>query len=230
RRTRVAAVSSYPDPAHCPSTLADAADQMVAFWEQALEPVLQQQPDLVVLPEVCDRWHHHGVEERRTFFEAKGDRVLRMLCQQADRANCIIAYPTILHEADAAYNAIVYIAPGRGVIGHYHKCALTPGEINRWGLSHGKEPVVLDTKIGRVGGAICFDLNFDPLIESYRQLRPEVLIFPSMYHGGHKRLAWAYGCRSYLVGAIARLPSYVISPLGEVIAESSNYFPFVIAD
>jgi len=35
---------------------------------------------------------------------------------------------------------------------------------------------------------------------------------------------WAYSCRTYFVGCIMGLQNTIISPVGEVVARSTNYF------
>ena len=78
-----------------------------------------------------------------------------------------------------------------------------------------------------MAGVICFDLNFDQLKQQYVQSRPELLVFSSMYHGGFVQQQWAYSCRSWFVGAVCGLPCTVINPVGEVVAQSTNYYPYV---
>ena len=40
---------------------------------------------------------------------------------------------------------------------------------------------------------------------------------------------WAYSCRTHFVGAITSTGGYVLSPLGERIAASTNYFNYTSA-
>ena len=83
---------------------------------------------------------------------------------------------------------------------------------------------MIQCDFGRVVCAICFDLNFDELRLRYVQARPDLILFSSMYHGGLMQNYWAYSCRSHFIGAINGLQCTVISPLGELLAASTNYF------
>ncbi len=70
--------------------------------------------------------------------------------------------------------------------GCYHKVNLTAyGEIPA-GLTSGAGPVVVETDIRRLGGIVCFDLNFEEIRRQYRALRPDILCFARMYHGGRE--------------------------------------------
>lgn len=88
---------------------------------------------------------------------------------------------------------------------------------------------MFQTDFGRVGMAICFDLNFHELLERYAKQRPDLIIFSSMYHGGLMQGYWAYYCRSYFVGAIAGPENNILNPLGARVACSTNYLPRVTA-
>src|SRR5690606_37363585 len=83
-----------------------------------------------------------------------------------------------------------------------------------------------------VGMVICFDLNFEELRDRMAGQHPDILLFPSMYHGGHMQRNWAYACRSFFIGAIsgAGTRSEIRDPLGEVVASSSNYNNYAITD
>ena len=82
---------------------------------------------------------------------------------------------------------------------------------------------------GRVACAICFDLNFDELRLKYVAQRPDLIVFSSMYHGGLMQAYWAYSCRAHFVGACSGLPSAILSPAGEILATTTNYFSCVTA-
>ena len=61
------------------------------------------------------------------------------------------------------------------------------------------------------------------------QERPALTVFASRYHGGLIQNFWAYESRSYFVGAFAFGQCTVINPLGEVIAQTTNYTDTVTA-
>ena len=83
---------------------------------------------------------------------------------------------------------------------------------------------LIECDFGRVGSAICFDLNFSEIRQRYEQARPDLLIFPSMYHGGLMQAYWAYACRAHLVTAVCGLPSAILSPVGNELASHDKLF------
>jgi hypothetical protein len=99
------------------------------------------------------------------------------------------------------------------------------------GITAGDEVPVIQCDFGRVACAICFDLNFQELLEKYQEAKPDIILFSSMYHGGLVQSYWAYSCRSFFVGAIGGRanPSEIRDPLGDVITGTTNYFNYTVA-
>ncbi|MFW6061056.1 MAG: carbon-nitrogen hydrolase family protein [Phycisphaeraceae bacterium] len=140
----------------------------------------------------------------------------------AKAQRCTVAGSVKLREGDKVYNSIAYIGPDGAILGAYHKTFLTLGELER-GLSPGEGAVVVDTPAGRLGGAICYDLNFTELADQYAALRPDILTFASAYHGGLMQGWWAYRCRAYFVSALHFHGGGVLNPYGEPLALNDCY-------
>jgi len=113
------------------------------------------------------------------------------------------------------------------VAGIYSKNHVVIEETTEYGILCGKNADLIETDFGTVACAICFDLNFDELRLKYAAQKPDLILFSSMYHGGLMQSYWAYSCRAHFVGAIQGLPSAIISPSGETLAETTNYFNYV---
>jgi len=111
---------------------------------------------------------------------------------------------------------------GGAVLGAYHKVKPTVDELKD-GVSPGSEARVWETPVGRLGGIICFDLNFDDLRRQYAALRPEMLLFPSMFHGGALIEGWAVDCRCHIVAATQLEGSGIVDPLGRTVAATNCY-------
>jgi hypothetical protein len=88
------------------------------------------------------------------------------------------------------------------------------------GLVPGRGAVVVDTAIGRLGGAICFDLNFEWLRKEYAALKPDIMLFPSMFHGRFVQQMWAYECRSFFVASLSFHGGSILDPLGSSLADT----------
>jgi len=140
---------------------------------------------------------------------------------------CHIAGPAKIKGAEGIYNSIVFYDPAGDCLGTYKKVNLTIPEIDE-GLRPGEEAIVFDTAIGRIGVAICFDLNFESLRQDYQQLNPDIIIFPSLFHGGIIQSIWAYDCRCFMVSAWQGAGSGIIDPFGRQLKSSSDEEPVVI--
>jgi len=113
------------------------------------------------------------------------------------------------------------------VIGVYNKNHVVIEETTNAGILCGKDAPLIECDFGTVGCAICFDLNFAPIREKYVAQKPDLIVFCSMYHGGLMQNYWAYNCRAHFVGAICGNQCTVINPLGELVAQSTNYHHWV---
>lgn len=140
----------------------------------------------------------------------------------AIRNRCTVVGSVKLRVDGRVHNAQALVGPDGAVIGCYRKTCLTAGELAA-GMSPGGGAVATPTPAGLIGGAICFDLNFPELRDAYRRLRPDVIAFSSMYHGGHVQAAWAYETRAFFAGAVKDCQSEIRDPLGRVLASANGY-------
>lgn len=226
-----------PPPLELPARIDNEARvrRMLEHWRTQLERVLPDKPDLIVVPEVCDRYTGEGASacEWREYYEVRGERVRELFARIAKENHCHITYPAIRAIGDGSWrNSIQLLGRDGRVEGVYDKNHLVVSEGVPGGpipMRCGGDAPVFDLDIGRAGCAICFDLNFDELRQKYMRSKPELLIFSSMYHGGFMQQAWAYDIRCYFIAAVAGQDARVLSPVGEVLARSTNYFNHVTA-
>ncbi len=204
--------------------------KMIEFWETELNQVLPDLPDLIVLPEACDRPKGLNTEEQFTYFKIRGNRVLDYFRKIAKENNCNIAFGTKRLDDDGTWRNSCIVLNRKGeTAGIYNKNFPTVGEMEA-GIKAGNEALIIKLDFGTVGCAICFDLNFEELLWKYQKTQPDILLFPSMYHGGLVQNYWAYSARAFFVSAIgfSKLPSEIRNPLGDIIATTTNYFDFIV--
>ena len=226
RRVTVSALGA-PGPTHPGPGYSDdvLVARMVDYWRRHLEDVLIDQPDLVVLPELCDRYNGSPIAAVVELRPAMAQAMHQELAGVAQQAGCHIVHAAAWAGNDGRWhNSARLIGRGGEDLGRYDKLRLVPPELD-YNLVPGTDPVVLETDFGRVGFAICFDLNFIELIEQYRPLHPDVMIFPSRYHGGLMQRYWAFQLRSHFIGAVGihNLTSDILSPVAGKVAGSTNY-------
>lgn len=201
-------------------------EDMIQFWKSQIDIVLPDKPDLIILPENCDRYWGTPSEMVVPFRKAMGTRMLDELRNIARENKCYIVHSSTLEEKDGTWrNAAVMIDRDGEVIGQYNKNHTVVTEIN-YGILDGTDTPIIKTDFGTVGFVICFDLNFDELRLKYKELSPDLIVFPSMYHGGLMEAYWAYSCRTHFVGStgVDTLPNEFYSPVGNLLATSTNYY------
>lgn len=213
-----------------PESNEEALKIMQQHWKEQIAPVLPDKPDLIVLPEACDRFPAMSLEERFAYYDFRGDQMRDFFSGIAKENGCYIAYSAARKLPDGSYrNSTQLIGRDGKVAGIYNKNYPTVGETSNGKIIAGKDAPVFETDFGRVCFAICFDLNFHEVLERYAVQRPDLIVFSSMYHGGLMQNYWAYHCRSYFVGSIAGPENNIVNPVGTRVAHSTNYFPRVTA-
>jgi predicted amidohydrolase len=226
---KISTIGPRPLAEH-PRTGQAAVDRMIAFWEGKLDQVLPERPDLIVLPEACDRYPAHSMAERLAYYRTRGTQVRDFFANVARQQRCHIAYSAAREMPDGTWrNSTQVIGRDGQVLGIYNKNHVVVTETTEGGILCGRDACKIECDFGRVGCAICFDLNFDEIRLQYVREKPDLILFSSMYHGGLMQGYWAYSCRAHLVTSIAGPPSTILSPVGNVLASTTNYFDFVTA-
>lgn len=206
-------------------------EQMIDYLKFQLRDVLPDKPDLILLPEACDRFINFSMAERKEYYRVRGDKIRDFLCDTAKENNCYIAYSAcryLPNETDKPFrNSTQIIGRNGKVIGIYDKNHLVPFELDEADVAYGNEAPVFELDFGKVACCICFDLNFTELLERYAKQDVDLIIFSSMYHGGLMQKQWAYNCRAYFAGAVSDDQCRVLNPFGETMFTSTNYQHFI---
>ena len=140
----------------------------------------------------------------------------------AKRNKCVVAGAVRLMIDGKPYQSIVYYGHHGEVLGLYHKTFPTPQALAK-GTIPGTGGTVIDTPAGKLGGILCFDLNFDELRDDYIAMAPDILCFSSYYNGGIIKNNWAVRSRAFMVCALKDGCSEIIDPLGRTINTSTYY-------
>lgn len=208
-----------------------AVELVITHWQKLFDQVLPDKPDLIVVPEACDRPRGLNAKNLNKYYLTRKNQVRDFFAQVAEKNRCYIVYSAKRAMPDGTWrNSSVMIDRQGKIAGIYNKNHPTIGEMQQ-GIVCGKDAPVIECDFGRVGMAICFDLNFDVTRLKYVKAQPDLILFSSVYHGGLMQQYWAYSCRCHFVGAIAgrSKPSQIRNPLGNVIASNTNYFDCAVA-
>lgn len=106
-------------------------------------------------------------------------------------------------------NAARLITP-EGRIGIQEKMIVTPFERD-WGISPGGQLRVMDTALGRLGIAICYDSEFPLLVRAQVEAGADIILVPSCteHLSGYRRVRTAAGARA-LENAVATIMSATV--------------------
>jgi predicted amidohydrolase len=228
RRFTVAALGPEPPTERPPVGEETAA--MKRHWNRWLDQVLPAAPDLIVLHECCDRFPAMPLADRLACYREHGEQMADIFRQKAVDNHCAIAYSAVRALPDGTLRNSTRLFDRNGnVISFYDKNFPMIEETLEQGILPGREETVVETEFGRVGFAICFDLNFDALRLRYVKRNVDLMLFSSMYHGGLMQAYWAYSNRCYFIAAVSGggKKCAVVNPVGTTIAESTNYYPWL---
>ena len=203
----------------------EVVDHVINFWDQELKQVLPGKPDLIVLPELCDL-----SLEGEDYLTVRKDQVLDFFATVATTNNCYIAFGMQRKDIHGYWhNSCVLIGRDGKISSIYDKNYPTIREMEL-GIKASNDAPIIECDFGRVAIVICFDLNFQELRLKYQKEKPDLIIFPSMFHGGVLQNLWAYTCEAYFVSAVYKnYPSEIRNPLGDIIASTNHKEDYAIA-
>ena len=204
--------------------------KVIAYWTKGIDREIANSPDLVVLPENCDILTGLKSADRAKWIRMRGTKVREALQAYAAKHGCYIVYSAHRERADGRFaNSCTLIDRTGKIAGIYDKNFPMTTEMDspEFPIVPGTEAVVVDTDFGRLGFAICFDLNFPELMRAYAAKKPDVIVFASAFDGDFLQRAWARECQAYVISATvgAALPGRVIDPAGGELRNENYYMP-----
>jgi deaminated glutathione amidase len=174
---------------------------------------------LAVLPENFAFMGMHDVDKLAIGETDGGGPIQDFLAETAQRLGLWIIAGTIPlrvpGDARVAAASLVYDAEGKRA-GRYDKIHLFDVEIPERAESYresanmapGKMPTVVDTPVGRVGLAVCYDVRFPELFRSLSAAGVELFVLPSAFTAPTGRAHWETLLRARAIENLA----YVIAP------------------
>lgn len=172
--------------------------------------------DLIVLPET---WRGQTDES----IESLDGQTISRLAALAKQHQTYIISPIDRSANDCRFNSAVVIDRKGEVSGVYDK--IYP----YWGEFKHKRPVlpgsvapVIETDFGKVGIAICFDVNFPEVWQALDNNGAELVVWPSAYSAGRHLQAYALLHHYYIVTATYRGDCQVYDITGKRLIDNHN--------
>ena len=190
---------------------------------EIIDRAMREGPDLIVLPEA-------SLNRPETAQPLPGPIYERMAAKAAEHGIYLVLPLYQLTPSEAIYNSAILISPEGDRLGQYLKKYPNLPELNA-GVTPGDDTPVFSLPFGRVGMAICFDLNFRDVADGLAAGNVELIFFLSMYEGGRQLQTWAFDYGVYMVSAHLRGYSTFVDPLGRIIQRGEPlYHPIVTRD
>lgn len=193
---RAAAVQMPSTPGDVPANL--------EYADAALRRARDEGAELVVLPELfntgyCSKGDYGPIAE-----DGEGP-TLSLLRERSRSLGLTIAAGFVEHHAGHLYDALACCQP-EGRLDVYRKRHLVFWECKRFRT--GSEPLVVRTRIGRIGFAICADMIYRRIWRDYRSRIDLAVIaaaWPDFADRRTGRPHWLYGGLGPLAGEIPRI-------------------------
>lgn len=163
-------------------TVAENRELFVPLIEEAAA----KKADLIVLPELltCKGVTH----EYASVAEPIPGPTTDFFGELAKKHDCYLVVGLPERDGELVYNVAVLLGPEGDVAGKYRKVTLPREEIAR-GIAPGDEYPVFETRFGKVGMMICYDVFFPEVARRLSRNGAEVIALPIW--GGNPRLAAA---------------------------------------
>ncbi|MFH1085021.1 MAG: carbon-nitrogen hydrolase family protein [Chloroflexota bacterium] len=217
-----------------------------AFYLRLAEGACREQPDLILLPEVCLQWQVPGWRPGLAL-PCPGPET-EPFAALAREHGLYLGLGLFERDGDAVFNTLALFDPRGVVVGKYRKVHLAVLGESDSGIRPGDDFPVWDTDLGRIGANICMDTS---AAESSRLVGlggADYLLLPIM--GDHRADRWTIGppifnegrwlaiqrthaMDAQLTMVIARNEaqgSCVIDRKGEILAYNEGDRDYVVAD
>lgn len=226
----------------CAGSTQDTLRKVLSYEKEIKEPGAK----LVVIPEATlggypkgsnfgvylDYRLQHGREEFAQYLSeaieiGSGDQYpeISQLCGLSKATGASLCVGLIERDGTTLYCTMVFIDPQAGYVGKHRKLVPTAGERLIWGQGDGSTLTAVDTAVGKIGGAICWE-NMMPLLR-YAMYAKGVQIWcaPTV----DARPIWrtvmqniAYEGRLFLVSAVQFMPDATSMGFGDIVDENTG--------
>ena len=164
--------------------------QNLAFVEEALSTLPTSLPNLVVLPE-CFAYFGGRDRDVLAHAEPRGQGYIETeLCRIARQTQCYIVsgtFPLPADDSDHFTASSLLISPAGEVLDEYQKIHMFDVCVNDNTGSYleskytqaGSKVVAVNTDIGKIGMAVCYDLRFSGLFEAMGDV--DIIVLPAAF-------------------------------------------------
>jgi len=203
--------SCVDDLEDCASRLDEIRDANLAHHAVLLGEAAAQGVQIIGLGELCVG--PYFALGKQPFWKGLAESVtdgpsVRFFQDLAVQHNMVIVAPLYELCGESYFNTAVFIDADGRILGHYRKTHIPQGRNESGGFDEGfyygpsdgavqehsvsKNPFfpVFQTRVGRVGAAICFDRHFEGVMSSLAHGGAELVFSPAVTFGSKSRRMW----------------------------------------
>jgi predicted amidohydrolase len=190
-----------------------------------LDRAAAEKPDLVLLTETfIERGLNRPVTEAA---EPVPGPTTNVLSGKARQLHSWVAMSLVERDGEDVFNTAVLVDREGRIAGKYRKVHLPLEEAER-GVTPGRDYAVFDTDFGKVGMLVCWDHWFQESVRTLRLKGAELVLLPI---AGDVPRHWDVISRAramdngvYIASSISAgdLPSRIVAPTGDVLAETTD--------
>jgi len=191
---------------------------------EMLELAAKDHPDIVCLPEAMNM-----VGTRLSYVEAAEPipgPSTKALGEVAKRFRFYVVAGLLERDGSNVFNTAVLIGRDGTLVGKYRKVYLPREEVEGGGTPGDSFPV-FETDFGAIGMMICWDVQYVDPARALASQGADAIFLPIW--GGNLTLAKARAIENqvYLVTSGYDMPTFIINPVGDVLAQASKEKPIV---
>lgn len=205
-------------------------DVILARAVERIERVGRDRPDLILLSELFA--NHPSGKTRAAALEVAQEApgpISEELAALAKRFGAYIAFGLLRRTGEDLHNSLVLLDREGRLAGAYDKVTPVDSEMTAWGVLPGATPQPWQLDFGRVGGCICFDVNYNELGEYYHRQQIELLLFSSAFPAGRLLDDWAVRFGFAVAGSTFYNANRILDCTGATISRTSDLLPYATA-
>lgn len=204
-----------------------------SVYEPMIKEASDKKADIICLPEfITARFSNLDMYEAAEPIPGPSTKYLGEI---AKKYNIYIVAGLVESDSGQVYNTAVLIGDDGTLVGKYRKISVTSPEYFKYGIAPGNKYPVFDTRFGKVGMMICWDLQFPEVARKLSENGAEIILMPIA--GGNPKLASARAIENqiYLVSSTySERPNWLRSGVydyeGNMMVTGKNRGDVVVAE
>ena len=193
---------------------------------ERIEKIGADKPDIILLSEMfancpCKCSYTETQKSAQTI----DGPVTEEISSLAKKFHSYIAFGLLRQAGKSFYNSLVLLDRNGKPVWIYDKVTPMMDEIKKCHVQPGKKPVAYSSDFGKIGGIICFDINFLELAEIYFRQETELILFSSAFPGGRLLDVWAVKYGFNVMGSTWFDNNRIIDCTGAIIGRTSDILP-----